>query len=85
MQVQYGSRTKMCDTFVAARNLDLEGKLKTVAGFKKSVGFDGIERARKIKPDPKSDYPSRQWWWQKCTQVGWMFPPTANSPLTSKK
>jgi pimeloyl-ACP methyl ester carboxylesterase len=79
MAVQYGYAEQLCDPLTqASRN----GRdvLQTFADYTKNFFFPTLERGGYLEYDckflqdgtPDPDRSGRQWWYQKCTELGWM-------------
>jgi hypothetical protein len=80
-QVQYGTRTKLCDSIVKHANpRDMESQLKNLVNLGGTAGLDGVSAVQSTKIDFQAS--GRQWNWQICTNMGWLFTPAPHSLLT---
>lgn len=78
--VQYGTRTDMCDYFVSLAKETLDSQLKFLAKYGGPAGPDGVSGVQSTKIDFEAS--GRQWNWQVCTNMGWLFTPSPGSKLT---
>lgn len=73
----------MCDLFNSVKDQSLGDQLAALVNFGGKFEVDGISSTQNTKID--FDSSTRQWNWQVCTQMGFLFIPSKNSPLTSKR
>lgn len=82
-KVQYGQRIEICNNLVAYGKFDRKTKVWMFTQYAGPAGKDFISDVQDTKIDHTKNM--RQWWWQVCTQMGFMFVPAKDSKLTSKK
>lgn len=80
--VQYGTRVEMCDFFVSLKDKSLKEQLEALAKYGGEAGPDGISSVQSTKIDFANS--GRQWNYQICTQVGWLFTPSVGSLLVTE-
>merc|ERR1711935_28200 len=78
--VQYGTRSEMCDYIVSLKDFPLETQLAALAKYGGEAGLDGISAVQSTKIDFQAS--GRQWNYQVCTNMGFLFTPSKGSVLT---
>ena len=82
-KVQYGQRIGICNVLMACKQDTIEMQVREFAIYVGPAGKDYTSDVISTKIEESKNM--RQWWWQVCTQMGFMFIPAENSVLTSKK
>jgi len=82
--VQYGGRTAMCERLLVYKDADLDSQLTALY---KENGYEFGQDFMSGIVDEKINFNNnmRQWTYQVCTQMGFLFTPAKNSTLTSAK
>jgi len=81
--VQYGKRQYLCSYMGLIKDYEMEKKLETFAKLSGEAGEDGISDVQGIEIEHTKNM--RQWTYQVCTQMGFLFVPSKDSVLTSQK
>jgi len=79
MAVQYGYAEQLCDPLQQAV-LGKRDLIQAFSEYTKNFFFPTLERGGYLEYDckylqdgtPDADRSGRQWWYQKCTELGWM-------------
>jgi len=85
-KVQYGNRAEVCEFLVTLKDKELVYQIKALGEhFANDMppGNDGISEIQNTTYNENNNM--RQWTWQVCTQMGFLFTPSINSPITSPK
>ena len=81
--VQYGKRQMLCESLAQLKDLPIKEKLSEFSVLSGDAGPDGISDVQSTKIEHQKNM--RQWTYQVCTQMGFLFVPSQNSVLTSKR